>query len=119
APLACRSRPTSRLPATRAGPAAVSLHRLIAHFQASSNLGLRPLLAGSLPIPPRAARPRGGSRRSARMGLTRTAIRRPLATTMIFLALILLGQQAYTRMRVDRFPAISFPVVFVQIDWPG
>jgi len=53
------------------------------------------------------------------MGLTRTAIRRPLTTAMFFLALILLGQQAYTRMRVDRFPDISFPVVFVQIDWPG
>jgi len=53
------------------------------------------------------------------MGLTRTAIRRPLATTMIFLALILLGIQSYVRMRVDRFPNISFPIVFVQIDWPG
>src|SRR5947209_10216708 len=53
------------------------------------------------------------------MGLTRTAINRPLATIMFFLMLILLGQQAYTRMRVDRFPAISFPIVFVQIGWPG
>src|SRR5690242_15568935 len=53
------------------------------------------------------------------MGLTRTAIRRPLATAMIFLALILLGSQAYFKMRVDRFPTISFPVVFVQIDWAG
>src|SRR3954470_15558460 len=53
------------------------------------------------------------------MGLTRTAINRPLATVMIFLAFILLGQQAYTRMKVDRFPAITFPVVFVQIAWPG
>ena len=53
------------------------------------------------------------------MSLTATAIRRPLATVMLFLALILLGQQAYTRMRVDRFPAVSFPTVFVQIDWPG
>src|SRR6185503_16493426 len=53
------------------------------------------------------------------MGLTRTAINRPLATVMIFLVLILLGQQAYTRMKVDRFPAITFPVVYVQINWPG
>src|SRR5829696_8595818 len=53
------------------------------------------------------------------MGMTAKAIRRPLATTMLFLMLILLGQQAYTRMRVDRFPAMSFPTVFVQIDWPG
>jgi HAE1 family hydrophobic/amphiphilic exporter-1 len=53
------------------------------------------------------------------MGLTRTAIRRPLATIMVFLALILLGQQAYTRLRVDRFPNITFPVVFAQIQWLG
>jgi HAE1 family hydrophobic/amphiphilic exporter-1 len=53
------------------------------------------------------------------MGLTRTAIRRPLATVMVFLALILMGQQAYTRLRVDRFPAITFPVVFAVINWPG
>jgi HAE1 family hydrophobic/amphiphilic exporter-1 len=53
------------------------------------------------------------------MGLTGKAIRRPLATIMVFLALILMGQQAYTRLRVDRFPAISFPVVFVSIGWPG
>jgi len=53
------------------------------------------------------------------MGLTRVAIRRPLATIMIFLALILMGQQAYTRLRVDRFPNITFPVVFAVINWPG
>src|SRR5262245_11170840 len=53
------------------------------------------------------------------MGLTRVAIRRPLATIMVFLALILMGQQAFTRMKVDRFPPITFPVVLVQIGWPG
>jgi hydrophobic/amphiphilic exporter-1 (mainly G- bacteria), HAE1 family len=53
------------------------------------------------------------------MSLTRTAIRRPLATVMVFLALILMGQQAYTKLRVDRYPKMSFPVVFVQIGWPG
>jgi hydrophobic/amphiphilic exporter-1 (mainly G- bacteria), HAE1 family len=53
------------------------------------------------------------------MGLTRTAIKRPLATVMVFLALILMGQQAYTRLQVDRFPKVSFPTVFAQIGWPG
>ncbi len=53
------------------------------------------------------------------MGLTRTAIQRPLATVMVFLALILLGQQAYTKMKVDRYPSIDFPLVYAQIDWPG
>src|SRR6266702_1546426 len=53
-----------------------------------------------------------GSLQGVPMGLTRTAINRPLATVMIFLALILLGQQAYTKLKVDRFPAITFPVTF-------
>ena len=37
------------------------------------------------------------------MVLTRLAIQRPLATIMVFLALILMGQQAYTRLPVDRY----------------
>ena len=53
------------------------------------------------------------------MGLTRLAIKRPLATVVIFLAFILLGTQAYFKLRVDRFPAMSFPVVFAVINWPG
>ena len=53
------------------------------------------------------------------MNLTGLAIQRPLATTMVFLALILMGQQAYTRLTVDRFPKVSFPIIFAQIGWPG
>src|SRR3712207_8061254 len=45
-------------------------------------------------------------------------IRRPPRSTL-FPYTTLFRSQAYTRLRVDRFPAITFPVVFVQIGWPG
>jgi hydrophobic/amphiphilic exporter-1 (mainly G- bacteria), HAE1 family len=53
------------------------------------------------------------------MGLTRLAIRRPLTILMFIVALILLGGVAYSRLRQDRFPTISFPAVFVRIQYPG
>ncbi|MFN0071371.1 MAG: efflux RND transporter permease subunit [Chloroflexota bacterium] len=53
------------------------------------------------------------------MGLTRLAITRPLAVLMFIVCLVLLGGVSYTKLRQDRFPAISFPAVFVRIDYPG
>src|SRR3954466_2865924 len=53
------------------------------------------------------------------MRLTRLAIVRPLAILMLILGIVLMGAVSYTRMRVDRFPAISFPAVFVSIPYPG
>jgi HAE1 family hydrophobic/amphiphilic exporter-1 len=53
------------------------------------------------------------------MALTRLAIVRPLAILMLILGIVLMGAVSYTRMRVDRFPAISFPAVFVSIPYPG
>ena len=53
------------------------------------------------------------------MGLTRLAITRPLAILMLILGIILMGAVSYTRMKVDRFPAISFPAVFVSVPYPG
>jgi HAE1 family hydrophobic/amphiphilic exporter-1 len=53
------------------------------------------------------------------MALTRLAIVRPLAVLMLILGIVLMGAVSYTRMRVDRFPAISFPAVFVSIPYPG
>ncbi|MCC7368519.1 MAG: efflux RND transporter permease subunit [Chloroflexi bacterium] len=53
------------------------------------------------------------------MGLTRLAINRPLAILMLLLGLVLMGAVSYTRMKVDRFPAISFPAVFVSIQYAG
>jgi hydrophobic/amphiphilic exporter-1 (mainly G- bacteria), HAE1 family len=53
------------------------------------------------------------------MGLTRVAIYRPVAITMLFLALAAMGLVAYTRLPVERLPNISFPVVRVTIAYPG
>jgi len=53
------------------------------------------------------------------MGLTRLAISRPLAILMLIVGLVLMGAVSYTRMKVDRFPAISFPAVFVSIAYAG
>ena len=53
------------------------------------------------------------------MGLTRLAIQRPLAILMLILGLVLMGGVAYTKLRQDRFPAISFPFVSVSIQYPG
>lgn len=53
------------------------------------------------------------------MGLTRAAIVRPLAILMLILGLVLMGAYAYPRLRQDRFPAISFPAVFVSVQYPG
>ena len=53
------------------------------------------------------------------MGLTRVAINRPLAILMLIAVLVLLGSVSYTKMRQDRFPAISFPFVSVSISYPG
>ena len=53
------------------------------------------------------------------MGLTRLAISRPLAILMLLLGLVLMGVVSYSKMKVDRFPAISFPAVFVSISYAG
>jgi HAE1 family hydrophobic/amphiphilic exporter-1 len=53
------------------------------------------------------------------LGLTRLAVNRPLAILMLILGLVLMGGVAYTKLRQDRFPAISFPFVGVSIQYPG
>src|SRR5579862_1324583 len=53
------------------------------------------------------------------MSLTRIALIRPVAITMLFLALAAMGVVAYTRLPVERFPTISFPVVTVGVGYPG
>jgi len=53
------------------------------------------------------------------MALTRLAITRPLAILMLIISLVLMGAVSFTRMKVDRFPNISFPAVFVTIPYAG
>ena len=53
------------------------------------------------------------------MGITQFAIKRPITIVMFILALVLMGGIAYTRLQVSRFPNVSFPVVTVQVTYPG
>ena len=48
-----------------------------------------------------------------------TAIRNPVGTTMIMVALVVLGVVSFFRMPVDLFPDVSFPVLAITTIYPG
>jgi HAE1 family hydrophobic/amphiphilic exporter-1 len=52
-------------------------------------------------------------------GLSAVAIRRPVFTAMVMLALIVLGYFSYRRLPIDQFPTIDLPIVTVQTTYPG
>jgi len=47
------------------------------------------------------------------------AIKRPIVTTVVMIALVIFGIFAATRTDVDEFPDISNPIVFVAVPYPG
>jgi HAE1 family hydrophobic/amphiphilic exporter-1 len=53
------------------------------------------------------------------MGLTRVAILRPLFIAMVVLGLVVLGGVSYTRLGVDLYPNVDFPVTSVVTVYPG
>jgi len=53
------------------------------------------------------------------MWFTRVSIANPVMATMVMLAFVVLGLFSYQRLKVDQFPDVEFPVVVVQIDYPG
>jgi len=52
-------------------------------------------------------------------GLSGVAIRRPVFTTMLMMALVVLGIFSFRRLPIDQFPDIDIPVVVVQSLYPG
>jgi len=56
---------------------------------------------------------------SPRMWLADLSIRQPVFITMLVLAVIVVGAISYSRMGLDLFPDISFPVAVVQTTYPG
>src|SRR5687768_9786498 len=52
-------------------------------------------------------------------GLSGTAIRRPVFTTMLMLGLVVLGFFSFRRLPIDQFPDVDLPVVTVQTIYPG
>lgn len=53
------------------------------------------------------------------MWFTRVSIGNPVMATMVMLAFVVLGLFSYQRLKVDQFPDIEFPIVVVQVDYPG
>lgn len=53
------------------------------------------------------------------MWFTRISISNPVFATMMMAALLVLGAFSYTRLPVEQFPDVSFPVVVVQTEYPG
>ena len=53
------------------------------------------------------------------MNPTVSAMRRPVTTLMLVVALISGGALAYSRMRVDIFPSLNVPKIYVYLDYVG
>src|SRR3954469_5475394 len=53
------------------------------------------------------------------MWITRTSISQPVFATMVMVALCVLGLFSYNRLRVERMPDITFPAIFIQVQYPG
>ena len=53
------------------------------------------------------------------MNPTVIAMRRPITTLMLVVALVSGGVLAYSRMRVDIFPALNTPKIYVYLDYVG
>jgi HAE1 family hydrophobic/amphiphilic exporter-1 len=53
------------------------------------------------------------------MWFTRVSIANPVFATMMMAALLVLGVFSYSRLPVEQFPDVSFPVVVVQTEYPG
>lgn len=53
------------------------------------------------------------------MNISDIAIHRPVFTTMMMVALMILGAVGFSRLGVDLFPDISFPILTVSTPYPG
>jgi len=53
------------------------------------------------------------------MWFTRVSIGNPVFATMMMAALLVLGVFSYSRLPVEQFPDVSFPVVVVETEYPG
>ena len=53
------------------------------------------------------------------MTLSEVAIKRPVFTVMVTVAILVLGLVGYSRLGSDLFPDVSFPVVAVTVPYPG
>ncbi len=53
------------------------------------------------------------------MWISDTAIKRPVTTIILMGALLIFGYLAFSRMGIDQFPEVDFPVITVTTSYPG
>ncbi len=53
------------------------------------------------------------------MNLAELSIKRPIFITCLVALMIILGLISYKKMPVDQFPDVTFPIVFVEVMYPG
>ena len=53
------------------------------------------------------------------MNLAELSIKRPVFITCLVALMIILGLISYKKMPVDQFPDVTFPIVFVEVLYPG
>src|SRR6056297_346739 len=53
------------------------------------------------------------------MGLTSTSVKRPIATAMVYLIVIVLGVTGFRFLPVDLLPPIEYPRLSVSVDYPN
>src|SRR5262249_60499116 len=53
------------------------------------------------------------------MNISAVAIKRPVFTVMVTVALLVLGAVGLSRLGTDLFPDVSFPVISVNVVYPG
>ena len=60
-----------------------------------------------------------GQSRSQVVNFSESFIRRPVMTTVLTVSVILFGVLSYLRLPVNDLPAVDYPVIQVQADYPG
>ncbi len=53
------------------------------------------------------------------MWITRVSINHPVFATMVMAALMVMGLFSYQRLRIEQMPDVSFPGVFINVQYPG
>ncbi|MFT3927269.1 MAG: efflux RND transporter permease subunit [Myxococcales bacterium] len=53
------------------------------------------------------------------MNLSDTSIKRPVFTAMIMMAIVVFGGVMFSRLSVDLFPKVDFPIVTITVIYPG
>ena len=53
------------------------------------------------------------------MRVTETAVKRPIATMMVFLIIITLGTTGFRYLPIDLLPPIEFPSLSISVNYPG